>query len=137
MITRMEITYRSKDPCNIKPEIFSTGGYAISIDGKDLTFDFEEMYANTRFEDGYIHIDSLQKNLDEEVLDGIKPEIADYMLKSVKKEDFTEIYYECFADREENNPIELTIENITFYDFSESGDGQPIEVGGDSFCNLT
>lgn len=136
MITRMEITYRSKNPCDIKPEVFNTGGYAITQNGTELFFDFEEMIANTRFENGFLYIESLQKNLDESISEGFSTEVINRMLKSAKKEDFTEIYNECFADEEEKHPIELVAESITFYDFSASGSGEPIEVGGDSFNNL-
>lgn len=136
MITRMNIAYRSKEPCNVKPEIFSTGGYGILHEGKELTFDFEDMGAGTRFENGYLFIESEQRNLDETVCDGVAPELVDRILRSAKKEDFTEIYYECFADSKMTKPVELEVESITFYDFTESGELLSIEVGGTAFTGL-
>lgn len=96
----MEIIYRLKEPCNIEPAINSTGGYAISQNGVNLFFDFEEIYAGTYFENGYLY-NSTQKNLDETVLGEIPLEIIYTMIKSAKKEDFTEIYNEWFADEDE------------------------------------
>ena len=64
MITRMEITYRSENPCDVEPKIFTTGGYTIKNIGYDISFDFEDMFANIRVENGYLYIDVLQKNID-------------------------------------------------------------------------
>ena len=117
MITRMEITYRSENLCNIEPKIFTTGGYSIKKEGQEINFDFEDMTANFFFENGYLYIESTQKNIGETVSEGISPDELGNILRSVKKEDFTEIYYECYADREEQNLIKLIPENIVFYAF--------------------
>jgi len=135
MITQMEITYRSENPCNVKPEIFTTGGYIIKNIGNDITFDFEDMTANTRFENGYLYIDALQKNIDYTVSEDIPPEVLDNIFRTVKKEDFIEIFYECFEDQKEQHFINLIPESIVFYDFKESGNMTPIEVTGTSFIN--
>jgi len=132
----MEITYRSENPCNIKPEIFTTGGYTVKKGDKEITFDFEDMTANIRFENGYLYIDSMQKHLDETTSDGINPEELDKILRSVKKEDFTEVFYECYADQEEKNFIKLLPESIVFYDYSEGSETEPIEVSGKDFINI-
>ena len=137
MITRMEITYRSKEPCSIKPEIFTSGGYSITKDNAVLNFDFEDMTASCRYEGKYLFIDVIQKNLDESLLDGMSLELADRILRTAIKEDFMEVYSECFADSEETEAIKLIPMEIEFYDFSLEGDGLPIKILGDSFCNLT
>ena len=137
MITRMEITYRSENPCNIKPEIFTTGGYTITNNGNDIHFDFEDMYADFRFENDYLYIDALQKNIDETVLENISSEELDKILRSVKKKDFTDIYYECFGDKEEQHFISLIPESIVFYDFSEEAEMLPVKVQGTGFVNIT
>ena len=132
----MEITYKSENPCNAKPEIFTTGRYTITNNGNDVHFDFEDSFAEFRFENGYMYIYSLQKNLDKIVSEGISSEELDNILRSAKKEDFTEIYYECYADQEEQNFIKLIPESIAFYDFSkDSISNEPIEVKGTAFIN--
>lgn len=139
MITRMEITYRSKEPCSKKPEIFTTGGYEVLTNNLTVSFDFEEMTANCRFEDGYLYIDVLQKNLDKSILDsnGISLEQADMVLRCAQKEDFREIYNECFVDLGEDEPLVLIPMEIEFADYSAGADTSPIRVLGNSFCNLT
>ena len=70
MITRLEITYKSKEPCNVKPHIFTSGGYAVKMpDDRRISFDFEDMEAVCEFEDGYLYIHCLQKNIDECYID--------------------------------------------------------------------
>lgn len=136
MITRMEILYLSKVPCYKKPAIFSTGGYSVKIDGLEFNFDFEDMIANAEIKDGYLYIHSLQKNLDETILDKITPDEADGLLRKVKKEDFKEVFYECDSDINGDDPILLEPVTITFYDYSTTGDGTPITVKGERFSNL-
>ena len=136
MITRMEITYRSETPYKDKPAIFTTGEYTINQNGNDIHFDFEDMTADACIKDNYLYIYSEQKNMDETVSEGVSPEEFDNILRSVKKEDFTEIYYECYADRKEQNFIKLIPENIVFYAFDESGNITQIEVTGDEFINI-
>ena len=136
MITRMEITYRSENPYKNKPAIFTTGGYTINQNDNDIHFDFEDMTADAQIKNNYLYIYSEQKNMDETVSEGISPEELDNILRSVKKEDFTEIYYECYADREEQNFIKLISENIVFYAFDETGNMTQIEVTGDEFINI-
>ena len=136
MITRMEITYKSENPYNDKPEIFTTGGYTINQNGNDIHFDFEDMAADACIKDNYLYIYSEKRNIDETVSKGINPEELGNILLSVKKEDFTEIYYECYADREEQNFIKLIPENIAFYAFDEFGNMTQIEITGDEFINI-
>ena len=136
MITRMEMTYRSKEPCNVKPKIFTTGGYEIVKDSSTFHFDFEDMEASVDIENGYLHISCLQKNLDPSLLEGFQDAEVDRILQTAKKEDFSDIFYECFADDAETKPIELIPESIVFYDFSTTGTGEPIVVGGESFSGL-
>jgi hypothetical protein len=127
----MEIHYRSKSPCTYKPEIFTTGGYRLVIDGREFQFDFENMEANTKIVDGFLNIYSLQRNLDSSLFDGYTAEELDAALKQVRKEGFTEIFYECFADQGETESIHLEPVSITFYD-----DGNPITVEGEGFAGL-
>ena len=132
MITKMEITYRSESPCDIEPGIFTTGGYTVSQNGKDIHFDFEDMRGNCRFESGFLYVDAVQSGLDYTVSEGIEPEALDNILRSAKKEDFTEIYYECYADEDERNHVKLIPESIIFHDFDKA---ESIEVKGSNFIN--
>lgn len=148
MITRMEITYRSKLPCERNPEIFTTGSYTVKADGHEITFDFTEMIASTEIQDGYLYVLALQKNFDENVLGDFGVEelgespvkytipMIDAALRKAKKEDFTEIFYECFGDQQETDFIRLEPLDITFYDYSTTGDGKGIAVEGLAFSNL-
>lgn len=136
MLTRMELVYRSKYRCSRTPAIFTTGGYYFTVDNRQYHFDFEDMEAGTRLEDGFLYINVLQKNLDESLLNGwTMSELSDALCKA-KKEDFNDIFYECFADADEKQLITLEPVSITFYDFSAEGTGKPIEVGGEGFTNL-
>ena len=130
MITRMEIIYRSQAPCSVKPAIFTTGGYAVTVGDRELHFDFEDMEANTEIEDGYLHINAVQKNFDESLLGGFTMAEADTTLRTATREDYTEIFYECFADESEGTPILLEPTSVVFFDYSVECDGQPIIVGG-------
>lgn len=136
MITRMVMLYRSETPCKEKPAMFTTGEYTVKVDGREFSFDFEDMAAWTEIKDGYLYIDVLQQNLDVEFTTSIELDEADGLLRRVRKEDFTEIYYECYGNADETDPISLEPVEITFYDFSDTGDGAPIVVEGERFSNL-
>lgn len=134
MITRMEITFRSKEPTDSDFKIFSPGSCRVIKNGTEFMFDFVYYEGGSRFEDGYLYISVLQKDYDEDV--GLPQKEADPLMCSLVKEDFIEINYECFADKSETQHIELIPVDITFYDYSSTGDGEPIEVKGDGFTNL-
>ena len=138
MMTRMEIAYKSKEPCGAKPAIFTTGGYRLNVGARELHFDFTDMEASTEIIDGYLHITAVQKNFDDSLIDTylFTPSGVDIALRLAKKEDFTEIYYECFADKDEEQFIDLEPLSIVFYNFSADGDGEPNEVEGTAFSNL-
>lgn len=136
MISRMEIHYRSKAPCSQKPAIFTTGGYRICVKGKEYHFDFEDMQATIAFDGELLHIYSEQRNFERSLFDGYTYEQLDSALKQVGKEDFTEIFYECFADENESEHIDLEPVSITFYDYALHYDYNAIEVDGNRFTNL-
>lgn len=154
MIIGMEIKYRSQERCDKLAKIFTTGSYSVNIDGHELSFDFEEMVGTQEIEDGYLYVCAEQKNLDEDILGKVHREIidnypkvttekisleeADYLLKKVKKEDFSDIYYECFSDLEEEEYIPLVPISIHILDYSVMGVGDIniIEVGGEAFSNI-
>jgi len=134
MITRMEISYKSKKPTDITPAIFSTGSYTVSKEGKAFSFDFMDSEFSFRHEGGFLFVDCLCKNYEE---DTFQPqEEVDHLMRRLTKSDFTKIFYECFVDETETSSIELVPERITFYDYSTNGDGKPIEMIGDAFDNL-
>lgn len=135
MITRMVMLYRSKAPCKKKPAIFSTGEYTVKIDGREFSFDFEDMAAWTEIKDGHLYIDVLQQNLDFAFIT-IAPDEADSLLRRAIKEDFIEIYYDCYGNADETDPISLEPVEITFCDCSCTGNGDPIVVEGERFSNL-
>ena len=137
MITRMEIEYRSIAPCSAKPVIFSTGGYEAEVKGKILRFDFKDMEAQIEHVDGYLHISTLQKSLEESLLGELSAEDVSELLFQAKKEDFREAFYECYEADEEKLPIELEPLEIAFTDNSASGDGIPRIVAGTGFSNLS
>lgn len=138
MITRLEMVYRSELPCKKKPALFSTGSYTVKVEGREFTFDFEEMTACTEIKDGYLYVDVMQKNLDDSFFTSIEPSEMDRLLRKVRKEDFTEIFYECYESPEEIGSISLVPVEMTFYDFSSTGDvdSAEIEVEGENFSNL-
>ena len=133
VITRMEITYRSKNPCDITPKLFSTGSYEIVLDGATLRFDFEDSEFEFSFENGYLYVNCLQKNLDIIDSGGMEEAEIDNMMRTARMDDYMEIYYECFENEEEceEGYIELIPQSITFYDCSDLGDGEPIIVEGE------
>lgn len=114
MITHMYITYKSDEPCKTKPEIFSTGGYTACKNNITLSFDFLDMKANCRFENGYLYIDCVQKYLDKELITNMTLDEAYQMLETVTKDDFTEISYEAFIDSDCKFRIELIPQEISF-----------------------
>ena len=57
------------------------------------------------------------------------------MFRFTVREDFREIYSECYMDAEENRTIVLIPEDVVFGDYSESGEGD-IKIGGTTFTNL-
>jgi hypothetical protein len=134
MITRIEITYRSKEPTDKGFKVFSPHGYRVIKNGVDFTFDFENSEWSSRHEDGYLYIDVLQKYYDNDA--GLPQEQVDSLMRELAKEDFVEIHAECYEDDGETLSIELIPTDIVFYDCSESGDGKPIEVKGNEFMNL-
>jgi len=134
MITRMAITYKSKKPTDIAPAIFTSGGYTVIKDGKEFSFDFMDSEYSVRHENGYLHMDCLCKNYDEDAY--LPQEDVDHLMRSLTKSDFIDIFYECFADEDMQLSIDLMPEEIIFYDYSITGDGKPIEVSGKAFDNL-
>jgi len=142
MITRMEITFKSKKKMTFNseelkktiPSILSPGSCRVKKDGMEFVFDFEETESGHRYEGDYLYVDCMYKNYDEDL--DLPLKTTDPILRRVTKKDFLEVNYECYADVDENIPIELTPVDITFYDFSTSGDGKPITVQGDDFSNL-
>lgn len=135
MITRMAITYKSKKPTDIAPAIFTSGGYTVIKNGKEFSFDFMDSEYSIRHENGYLYMDCLCKNYDEDAY--LPQEEIDLLMRSLAKSDFTDIFYECFADEEMQVSIDLMPEEIIFYDYSITGDGKPFEVSGKAFDNLT
>jgi hypothetical protein len=138
-ITRMEISYKSRNKCNIKPKIFTTGGYSVRLpNGTMYSFDFEDMEASFRFEkDGHMYIDCLQKHQDYSVYeDDESDDILTIVANECKKEDFTDVFYESFIDDVDGDVIELVPICMTFYDFSTTGSGMPMVLAGDKFSNL-
>ena len=134
MITRMAITYKSKKPTDIAPAIFTSGGYTVIKDGKEFSFDFMDSEYSVRHENGYLHMDCLCKNYDEDAY--LPQEDVDHLMRSLTKSDFIDIFYECFADEDMQLSIDLMPEEIIFFDYSTTGDGKPIEVLGKAFDNL-
>jgi len=142
MITRMEITFKSKKKitCDSKelektiPSILSPGSCRVKKDGMEFVFDFEETESGHRYEGDHLYVDCMYKNYDEDL--DLPLKTTDPILRKVTKEDFLEVNYECYADEDENIFIDLEPVDITFYDFSKYGDGKPIEVKGDGFTNL-
>jgi hypothetical protein len=90
------------------------------------------MEASTEIIDGYLNIWALQRNFDSCLFDSYTLEELDAALTKVKKEDFVEIFYECFSDQAEDEPICLEPVSIAFYDI----DGTPIVVRGSGFAWL-
>ena len=149
-ITRLKLTYRSKEKCDTKPAIFTTGGYSVRLpDGRIYNFDFEDMESLVRFENGYMFIDVLQKNQDLSLCPNgefdDEPAMTEKeyveMLTTVatkcRKEDFTEIFYESWTTEDEENgdSTPLICLDMTFYDYSTSGTGESMELQGEAFAD--
>jgi hypothetical protein len=100
------MTYKSVYPTNEWPETFTTGGYEAKSGKEVFRFDFEEMEASVCYKDGHLYIESLQKNIDYDY-SGIKSKKLDKMLRSLRAENLTEVYYECSTgcDEDENSEV--------------------------------
>ena len=94
------------------------------------------MQASTEIVDDYLHIHAVQRNFEKSLFDGYTYEELDDALKQASKDDFTEIFYECFADQAEKIFIKLEPVGITFYDYALHYDFNSFEVDGDGFINL-
>ena len=135
MITRMHVTMRSVKPTGITPKIFSLGSFTAVKEGRKFTFDFTDSeYEFSHDDEGHLNIDILLRNFDEDSF-GPQKEI-DRLMRRLEKEDFTEIFYECYEDEEEEGEIQMKVLTATFFDFSTNGDGLPIPVMGDEFPTL-
>jgi hypothetical protein len=111
---KMNIHYRSKEPCDKKPQIFSTGGYRVNTGGREYHFDFEDMEATIEFADGYLNIHSSQWSLEKSLFDDYTHEELIAVLMHAKKEDFTEIFNECYGNLDETEDIPLDVVDISF-----------------------
>ena len=71
-------------------------------------------------ENGFLRMDCLCKHYD----DSFQPqEEVDHLMRQLTKSDFTEVFYECFADKDMEISIELMPVEIMFYDYSATSDG--------------
>lgn len=91
-----------------------------------INFDYKQWYANCEFKNGYLHLEVTHEYLDETITKNISLENLSKILLNVKKEDFTEIFYECYSDSEENDFIHLVPQKGTFCDDI----GMQFEVAG-------
>lgn len=90
------IIYESLLPINRKPEIFSTGGYAVKVGQSNICFDWQAHTANASIlPDGRIRIECRLKNFDRELfLDANGFYIGD--AEDLTRGDLTEVFYECY-----------------------------------------
>lgn len=122
MITNGYLKYVSKEPVHQKPAIFTSGGYSVETkDKKTVVFDWLDMYANTEIlEDGRIKIEVERQNFDSEftatsndmLIDTLTPNQSTSMT-------LEEVFYECFKDENEQEPMDLDL--IEFSVEDESG----------------
>lgn len=121
------INYCSKEKVKNEPKIFSTGGYRV-LDEKnqEILFDFNLSESGCEIlEDGRLKIDVSLREFDAdffeesnksiEELDKITPEL----LASFK---LLEVYYECFADDNEEEFIELEVVDFCIEDVKKGKD---------------
>lgn len=131
MITRMNITFKSKERVNTKPKIYSIGGFEIQYSGKSYRFDFEESGTSVKLDDdGFLHVRSELKNIDEDYSSASAIEL-NRIFRLATKEDYSEIYYECFQESEDEEPIHLICIDISYYDFDTPD--EEITVLGNKF----
>lgn len=115
------IKYVTRKPLGKKPAIFSTGGYSGKTkDGKEIIFDWLDSYGRaTVREDGHVEIEVDLCNFDEEftVDSSDKNSGADKLTpESLTAITLTEVFYECFADEEEEDFIYLDVVEFAVYD---------------------
>ena len=133
MITRMYIGMESKNPCAKKPAIFSVGSFEIKANDKLLRFDFQDSETSTEIKDGYLYTETTLRNFDYEVYPETNKYELDSVLRRVRKEGFTEIFYECYEEPDEKGHIEMIPVRIVFED---NALGHIIEVEGKEFSSL-
>lgn len=119
------LTFRSEFPINVKPEVFTCGGYAgKDKNGNTICFDWDQWAGNSDFDEQGHWVVEVNHQLFASVYDDEYREIGldpkDVTAEFLTKLKLTEIAYECFLEPEEETfvPLILTSFEIDGHAFS-------------------
>jgi hypothetical protein len=97
---RAVVVMRSVAPLDIKPEVYSIGGYtAVTPDGREYSFDWDTHEGYIEFEEGHMRVKSFLTNWSDDFShDNDKKGISDADLTAefITKSTLDEVTYECY-----------------------------------------
>ena len=108
------LTYRSREPINCIPAIFSSGGYsALDYAGNDVNFDWEDFESDVKIlEDGKLEFNVIHRNPDYDVF----PEFENIHPKEIATMKLIEAFYECYLTEVEEDGIYLDLIDFSLVD---------------------
>lgn len=116
------IILKSVNPRDAKPAIFTIGGYgAISKDGKQYDFDWNEMRANCSFKDGFLIVDCDLNDFDDDsyLEENLKNNVSQKEITAdfITSSKLIEVFYECYnTDLDaDNDLIQLDLLEFNIY----------------------